>query len=241
MPTIQKTTNYKQFKRFSCNRGVFGNYLIEAIRKKNLLKSRPILVNKDLYVIDGQHRLFAAEILNVPIYYVVDDSLQEEDIAILNANQKAWAPHNYLQFYTDRGFADYTFIGNIVRETGLPLHFIISCADAGKNCYKKFNDGLLEIVNKSAFFEKIQKFAELHEACREICGYKMYISNAAMRVLWNFMQHENYVHSEFLDKCKKFPDKVVYCFNFRLATNIKKEIVEIFNYKRSGCNRISFD
>lgn len=101
--TIQRTTYYSQFRSISSNREVdmtHVRHLAEAIRNNNLLHLNPIIVNQDLQIIDGQHRLEAAEQLKVPIYYVVDDGIKKTDIALLNSNQKNWSVMDYINYWT---------------------------------------------------------------------------------------------------------------------------------------------
>jgi len=68
------TYDYEIFKRMR------GNRILNNSHVKNLVKSmkekylpQPILVNKDMEIIDGQHRFAAAEELNLPIHYLIID------------------------------------------------------------------------------------------------------------------------------------------------------------------------
>ena len=54
MSTINKTTDYSQFQFYATNRKTIIDDLVASIKKENMLESFPILVNKDLYVIDGK-------------------------------------------------------------------------------------------------------------------------------------------------------------------------------------------
>lgn len=241
MVNIQQTQNYNQFKHFPSNRPVIANALVKSIKEKNLLSSRPILVTEDFYIVDGQHRLAAARILNVPIYYTVDKKLTEDDIARLNANQKKWSAQDFLNFHVNRGVLAYVFIDKMIKEFKLPIHFLITCIERKKDCYGIFNRGELIIKNEQSMKETIQTFYEIYELCKKICNDKPLITNHSMRALWDFTEHKHYVHSEFLDKCKKYPDKVMYCFSFREAENVKKFLADIFNHKRYGPNKVEFN
>ena len=54
-----------------------------AIKKNNLLRVNPIIVDRKMNVIDGQHRLEACKILKEGIYYMLDDHISQADIAAL--------------------------------------------------------------------------------------------------------------------------------------------------------------
>ena len=84
MSTIYKTTDYSQFKFLPGNRKIAGNILIESILEKNKLATHPIVVSKDMFVIDGQHRLDAASSLGIPIYYIIDEDFEPDDITLVS-------------------------------------------------------------------------------------------------------------------------------------------------------------
>ncbi|MEK6878376.1 MAG: ParB/Srx family N-terminal domain-containing protein, partial [Nanoarchaeota archaeon] len=72
---IEKTTDYKMFKKLKGNRNIYKphlNGLIQSIQEENLLQYNPITINSDMEIVDGQHRLEAAKILKLDIYYLVN-------------------------------------------------------------------------------------------------------------------------------------------------------------------------
>lgn len=104
--TVQSTIYYTLFKSVDSNRKVdkrHVNKLMEAIEKKNLLHLNPIVVNGDMEIIDGQHRLLAAKLLKLPIYYMIDRTVERKDISSLNSNKKNWQMMDYVTFYAKEG------------------------------------------------------------------------------------------------------------------------------------------
>ena len=73
---ILKTTEYTMFKFIKGNRPInythVGN-LVNSIKEKDL--AMPIIVDQDMNVVDGQHRLKAYEILSKPVTYIVKKDL----------------------------------------------------------------------------------------------------------------------------------------------------------------------
>ena len=62
---VIETTDYDIFKGIVGNRKVEKKHvemLTGAIDRNNLLNVRPIIVNEEMMVIDGQHRLEAAKL-----------------------------------------------------------------------------------------------------------------------------------------------------------------------------------
>lgn len=72
-PKILVTTNYDIFKSLNFNRDKSKehiNNIVKMLKKENLLHLHPIIVNEQMELIDGQHRLEAAKELNLPVYYI---------------------------------------------------------------------------------------------------------------------------------------------------------------------------
>src|SRR5690606_774965 len=86
---MNKTTDYSIFGEIESNREVDLRHvrkLMKAIEKRNLLHLNPIIVDEQNRVIEGQHRLEAAKQLQVPIYYITDNTVNKSDIEIGRAS-----------------------------------------------------------------------------------------------------------------------------------------------------------
>ena len=105
----EKTSKYDIFK-FRYNRDLDNANLRKiknSISTNNMLEFRPILVDSEMYVIDGQHRLEAAKQLNIPIFYEVNHEAEDRDILLLNENQKKWGNIDYVKYYMEHGNEHY--------------------------------------------------------------------------------------------------------------------------------------
>lgn len=117
IPKISFTTNYGMFKRINSNREINKNHLRKlkaGIQAKNLLYLFPIVVNKDMEIVDGQHRLKASEELRLPIYYIIDNSITKADIAMVNSNRKGWSAKDYISFYAEEGKKPYKHLQELL-------------------------------------------------------------------------------------------------------------------------------
>lgn len=102
-----KTTNYEMFKFRNANRLIdpgLVKRLKESIKSIGYIESRPVLVNQDFEIIDGQHRFIACKELVLPIVY---ESMQmngnaDKIIVELNKNQVIWRLEEYIQFYAKK-------------------------------------------------------------------------------------------------------------------------------------------
>jgi ParB/Sulfiredoxin domain len=110
MLLIQKTLDFDKFKLIRGNRDISKNRvnaLKKSIERQNLLYLVPIAVNKDMEIVDGQHRWAAAKILNVPIYYVIANGVDLNDMIVLNAYQRSWNANDYLNLYVKQNLPEY--------------------------------------------------------------------------------------------------------------------------------------
>src|ERR1700692_632576 len=121
---IQKTTDYSIFKFRDDNREKISELhvirLLESIKKKNLLDLRPITVNSKMEVMDGQHRLLAAERLNTPIFYEIREELDSKDIVILNVS-KSWNNYDFLNFHLKSNNSNYIKLKEFMKKYDIGL------------------------------------------------------------------------------------------------------------------------
>lgn len=146
---IQSTKDYKQFKLLATNRPVDKAHvraLAAAIRKKNMLHLNPMTVTCHMEVVDGQHRLAAAELCGVSIFFVQDDHVTQNDIASLNSNKKNWGLMDYIHFYAEKGVREYEDAVEFCQEhPNLPANTLLSISTADGNLKRSYQDGILDI------------------------------------------------------------------------------------------------
>lgn len=121
---IQNTTDYGQFVLLNANRNVKRthlNKLIESIQERDMLAEHPIKVNSRMEVLDGQHRLKAAEALGIPVYYYISDDDSLASIRLLNVNQLSWTYKDYINFYCEQGDSNYITLRAFMEETKFPV------------------------------------------------------------------------------------------------------------------------
>jgi len=142
---IHKTTEYKIFKKNQCNREINTPNLIKiknSIVAKNLLYLRPIIVNKNMEIMDGQHRLEAARILELPIFYQVNEEIETEDIVLLNDNQRGWKLDDYTNFYANQNNIEYIKLQEYSKQNKLPIQFIVKIlANSHGKAFMRFRRG----------------------------------------------------------------------------------------------------
>lgn len=114
-----RTKEYNRFKRIDANREVNKAHLkklVESIKSRNLLHLYPLIVNERFEIIDGQHRLKAAEQLGCDVYYLLDPNVTKADIAMMNNNRKGWSGRDYIGFYAKDGKKEYQLLQKLLND-----------------------------------------------------------------------------------------------------------------------------
>lgn len=111
--TEMKTSDYGIFRSIDGNRKINKGHVLrlaEAIERKNLLQYFPILLNEDMEIIDGQHRLNAAMKLGYDVHYEVVPGLSLKDVMSINTNSKSWALVDFIDSYIELEKPDYVIL-----------------------------------------------------------------------------------------------------------------------------------
>jgi hypothetical protein len=111
MAQIHKETDYNKFKMMAGNRGVVLSHVArlknEMLKDAELLEAAPILVNENLFIIDGQHRYEAARQLGLPIYYIIKNGVSISTARRMNVTQRGWTIMDFAQSYAEGGNKNY--------------------------------------------------------------------------------------------------------------------------------------
>jgi len=152
---IQKTTDYKQFKFFKHNRDIQKGHIREltkSIEERNLLEYFPIMVDNKKNVIDGQHRLFVAKELGVPIYFREIPDFVLKDMLIINSNLRQWRTYDYLKFYCEQKLPDYIVLRDFMKKFGFTANislYLLSKGDGLSN-FNLFKSGDFKVEDLAA-------------------------------------------------------------------------------------------
>lgn len=98
--TIRVTKNYDQFDTIKGNRKIDLKYLTKLV--KSMAEEYipvPIIVNSNFEVLDGQHRLEACKVNQLPLYFIISDDMDLESIRAINSVVKKWTLEDYLDSY----------------------------------------------------------------------------------------------------------------------------------------------
>lgn len=175
-PKIKVTEDYDQFRYIAGNRKLNSIHLanlIESIKDKNLLPFNPIIVDKDMGIVDGQHRIQAAKNLSLPVYYTVANDIEFDDITRLNAFVQQWGIAEYLNAWIERGKEEYQKVQDFMEKWSLTPSSAVALLNVDEDSMqvkapnKEFKAGNFQVVdedhsNKLAdYINKINNYVDV--------------------------------------------------------------------------------
>ena len=203
---INKTKDYDQFIFREDNRQRIIEWhvkrLAESIKSKNMLEFRPIIVNDQMEIIDGQHRLKAAELLGVEIYYQVEANLDAADIIKMNIALN-WRMGDYLNFYCQHHYPDYLKLQEFMRKYALNLKIALAIAiGAGHKGYESFKEGKFK-YNESFLDHDLTICWQTIDYIKKMNGYSTYTDSGRFwKALIRLVQHEGFDSKKWINNVK---------------------------------------
>lgn len=235
---VYKTHDLSLFKIIEGNRVPNLQHvkrLSDSIRMYGM-KCNPILINENMEVIDGQHRLMAAKEAESFVYYIIVEGYSLNEVHTLNLNQKNWTKKDYLEGYANLGIVDYVKMQNFFHKNDdyKLMDCMAFCSNNSVNSgttsngQKPFENGewkCKDINIAQDWANKIRMIKPYYE------GYNRSNFVGTMLVLF---RNEKFDFNEFMHKLRLQPTALVDCAN---REQYRTLIEDIYNYKSR--NKIS--
>lgn len=186
---MESTTNYSIFKKHESNRELVERNIValmDSIQEENLLSLRPILVDSQMRVIDGQHRLEAAKRLKLPVFYQMQEKMSNNAIYLLNNNQLKWGREDYVDYYASLGSEHYLKIKSFMKKNKIKLTIALAVLGVSKGGgqVEKIKNGTFKFPNEMEEFDSLTKLQHLRKLVdylrQKIMGRNVYISGATL-------------------------------------------------------------
>lgn len=233
---FHSTCNYAQFSCVKKNRSIDQDHLMQlydAVSAKNLLAEFPILVDKNLNVIDGQHRLRVAESLGVPIYYIVSERITVDDISSTNGNTRHWRMQDYMDRWLAEGKMEYVVLDRFMKKFPFfTLSEAVHLCHFGdkKYIHSKFTKGEYR-CNDSSYAAKVA-----HALLDFAKFFPRYHDNGFILAVANLMGNVNYDHKVMMARLEYQSTKLVRCSNSVAYIEL---LNEIYNYRAPLTKRVT--
>ena len=103
--TLKFTSDYFIFEKAKGNRRVYPIQVAKLLLKIRARGQKvPVIVNENMEVIDGQHRIEVCEKLGIPVMYLICKKASLDDIKDINNSAKLWNFDDYLKCYSRNGY-----------------------------------------------------------------------------------------------------------------------------------------
>lgn len=215
--------------------------LCESIKTNGILQN-PIIVNEDMDVIDGQHRLLAAKEAKSGVYFIVVAGYKLNEVQILNLNQKNWTKKDFMEGYADMGVVPYIKLRNFTRRN--KEFNITDCLAMCSNSVSSSSSSMTQkyryknvVMNQKEVFEEGTWLGKDFELAQEYADklkmikpyYQGYKRSSFVAAMIGLFKNENFNFLEFLQKLKKQYKKLEDCTN---VSQYRLLIEDIYNYRR---------
>jgi hypothetical protein len=234
---VYHTTNYSIFNiaEEGLNRIVTANKisaLMTEIQRINLLPHNPIIINSDYVIIDGQTRFYAAQKLNLPIYFTINTNLTIQDASNINYVQKPWNIMDYINHYAALKNEHYMFILDIYNKTDISITTLANIFMRGSAYERGFSPhiirtGLFKTIHKEMGLKLIE-YAKDYSKFNQFSYWK---SRKFLTALSTVITNKLYDHQKMLLKLQQVP----YLMENKVSTEAFISTIEqIYNHKSSS-------
>ena len=239
--SIYETTEYSAFKKLENNRDVLeGRFkkLVASFTVKSILN--PIIVNKDMEIIDGQGRFEARKALRMPIQYIIEPDADIEDCKLMNRYNTKWSNLDFAKSYAQAGNKNYINMLKACSDTGLGITAVIRLANHTANTKDKVESNVIasgKLQFTEADIDKVVNTWACSEDIKNALLYPGRLNDAFYISVSIMLANGSYSHKRMLDNCK------ITRADYAQASNIGaqlKEFERIYNYRKTANNRVYF-
>lgn len=232
--SIKRTKDHNIFKKLSGNREADPKHVKRIIRNMlqvgNLTGEFPIVVNENMEVIDGQHRLEACRELNWPIYYRIQEGLNLDTVRGINQAAQNWSWKDYAHSFASQGKTAYQQFLDLADVYKHQFGIIALYWGLKSDNYKlsSFKSGDLEQIHLGTTRKLLNQLKEVSDALNH-GGYTF------SQAMYRIMRNPNYDHARMLHKANNHDAEVK-----RMATveEYQRFLENLYNYKVSEDNRV---
>ncbi len=223
---VDVTFDYDAFKFLKGNRPVDEKHvrkLVQSMQQEYL--QRPIDVNENYEIIDGQHRYTAIKELGYPLFYVVRKGWTMKQVQVANSNTKGWTINDVVSSQSELGNKNYIAIKDFCKKHNVTIYNAISLLDVKErgNIFAegkaKVND--VKIAEKAFYMLKTLQSIVSFRCDRRIIVY-------AFRKL---AENRNFDFQIFLKKLEYQSDRFKPCIDTKSQIEL---IEEIYNYRNQN-------
>lgn len=241
---VHTTEDYTRFEFNELNRGVDAAH-VRKLKKniKDIGLVQPITVDSDGHIIDGQHRFHACRELGIPVRYIIQDSMNMEDVVALNNMSKPWSTMDKVQSFAAQGNEHYQKLLDFYQDCkdldnriSIRVAILIaqgSASHASSN-QKKMNIGKGTWEFREDYEVALKRLYSLLQFKRWDFYLKQSFVTAFLRCLRTI---DDFDPSELLKRAESHSHMFVYAGTTEETLRVFENV---YNYRRKGNNHKRF-
>lgn len=220
---VFETTDYDKFKFIGINREVpssHRNRMIASMSEEALMT--PIIVNEDMYIIDGQTRFEARKALGLPIPYILMKGYDIEQTYRLSGLHKNWTSREFAQSYALKGLPEYQLFEYFRQK----YQFTYGCAmcmlsNTVVADYEGFKKGQFKVADQTHADECAEQLLEIGKF------YSGFRRERFVKAMLIALHHDSFDFKGFMNRLEYMSIRLVNCAS---TGDYLKLIEEIYNY-----------
>lgn len=198
---VYQTMDYDKFKFIGGNRRLVGrNFakLVASMSEEQLMI--PILVNSKMEIVDGQHRYSSAKQLGLPIYYIVVEGYDIEQVKRANMVGSNWIKADFLEMHLQSGNPVYREFMDIIEAYGVNISDLIKIfayvQQVSMNIVaKQFEEGIFDLEGKEMVLSYL-------EALNDFDSFSQYRTKQFTGAFMKLYFHPIYDHEKMKERLK---------------------------------------
>lgn len=215
---ILTTNKYELFVLHPCNRRIqpaLVHKKVKMLKEHGWCRGMPMLCKKlpggKLEVLDGQHRLEAAKLLGIWVWYTIDNecTLEPKDFS---PEQKPWVMMDYVDAYCSDGNKDYAELREFINTYGFPAAVSASllaggCGSGGSNINPRIKEGTFTVSDRdfaTRVAEIVLRISRVLPAAKTANAI-----SCLARFVW--VTNKGFKAAQLMDKCERNPAMLHVC------------------------------
>ena len=236
--TLQYSKDYDMFKLHSQNRVISKarvQKLKSEIQRKNLLDLFPVLVDRDNYILDGQHRFEACKQLGIEVAYKTTNRITIRDVSFINSVSAAWKGIDYIKYHAKNN-DDYKLLLDIMQETGIKdyrnLTYICGHELSGMNTDFKYGhwQPTNTVIDRNRILNAVEDI--------KVLGFKEITMQRPLNVFLRLWHHDIIFRDRLMSQIRKYPEML----KKKLTKSEYQEMfVDIYNRNMATMKKIYYN
>ena len=217
------------------NRSIIRKHVEElkkSIADNGYMDFKPIIVNSDNEIIDGQHRYVACSELGItpPTITINENSINL--MVTLNKTQKTWGINDFIRFHAENGSASYIRLRDFINKTGLAPtpSLLLLLGDKYLLKFEDIKEGKLNILLTDKEYEEAvetaQEINKIAKLMKLIKGNKI-LTQAYITLL----RIEDFNKDYFFDKILRYRDELHLCGSLK---GYLQMFIDIYNHNKKN-------